>query len=48
MSDTNDFDSELNPEFWREYIEERERLAQLRDEAVARQFWAFKFADRLI
>jgi hypothetical protein len=31
-----------------EYIEERERLAQLRDEAVARQFWAFKFAERLI
>jgi hypothetical protein len=43
MSDSkSDFDSELNPDFWREYIEERERLSQLRDEAVARQFWALK------
>jgi hypothetical protein len=43
-----DYDGELNKSFWREYLEERERLAQLRDEQLARQFWAFKFPDRLI
>lgn len=44
MFDVNeDFDSELNTDWWREYLEEKERLAQLRDEAAVRQFWAFKF-----
>jgi hypothetical protein len=41
-------DTELDKNFWQDYIEERERLNQLRDEAATRQFWAFKFPERLI
>jgi hypothetical protein len=33
---------------WQSVLEEKERLAQLHDEEVARQFWAYKYPDRLI
>jgi hypothetical protein len=33
------FDGELNNEFWREYIENRKMLAQLRDSELAKEFW---------
>jgi hypothetical protein len=42
MSDQEPLDAELDKDFWRNYIEERERLAQLRDEAAVRRFWDLK------
>lgn len=32
----------------KDYIENKERLRQLRDEAMIRQFWTFKSAERLL
>jgi hypothetical protein len=47
MSDTkNDFDGELNNEFWREYIEEKERIRQLADAAFVENFWNFGVSQR--
>jgi hypothetical protein len=47
MSDTkNDFDGEVNPEFWREYLEEKERTRQLADAAFVEDFWKFKVFER--
>jgi hypothetical protein len=44
----NDFlDPKVESELLR-WEEPREREAQVRDEILARQFWAFKFPDRLV
>jgi hypothetical protein len=42
----NDFDGELNAEFWREYLEEKERTRQLADAAFVEDFWKFKVFER--
>ena len=39
---------DLSEQLWIDYIEAREREAQIHDEAVARAFWRFKDPDRLI
>ena len=43
----NDTKSLFNDEeiLWRDYIEEWERMEQLRDQEIVRQFWAFKFQE---
>jgi hypothetical protein len=43
MSDTkNDFDGELNADFWRDYIEEKEATRQIADAAFVESFWKFR------
>jgi hypothetical protein len=43
MSDTkNDFDGELNADFWRDYIEEKESTRQIADAAFVENFWKFR------
>jgi hypothetical protein len=39
MSDREDYDSELNPDFWREYLENAEATRQLADAAYVENFW---------
>jgi hypothetical protein len=43
MSDVReDFDGELNADFWREYIEEKEATRQQADAAFVEDFWKYK------
>jgi hypothetical protein len=43
MSDTkNDFDGELNAGWWRDYLEEKERIRQLADKAFVEKFWELR------
>jgi hypothetical protein len=42
----NDFDGELNSDFWREYLEDIEATRQLADAAFVEDFWKFKAFER--
>jgi hypothetical protein len=38
----SDFDGELNADWWRDYLEEKERIRQLADKAFVEKFWELR------